>query len=455
MNPIISLSGANSLYVYNFNNKLYAFFGDQHSSIEGGCEEKLNIKCDTFDYRYEKSVLYDTNCWTIGSLLDEWFTYNNYNDIKTDFYFEISFVKGNLRQDTDLDTIVTNRRHDQIPNNEASQSMKGFDWIDLISVFFKECLIQDKQYCKYGPNVRFHYSDIRKYNTQLQLSIPKVQVSDLYIPYPYVDRINYNLRRLNRKFRIRIPHIIFDLYGLIKLYDILLNSNIILELCFSTTDIRQILDNIKIYDLPDTINEIFDHIKSNIIKNGVIRNNILLHRTAAEFNRLHLINPLIANKLLLYIKEKLEIDLSKAREKLNNIYQQYLLIDLKNQAFPTEQNPLPFLNQVSHQKAEIIGDIYELTHTLAETVIDFSIIAMDVYTLSRMFIQQDSKQIIVVAGYFHVYNYANFFKYLGANNIIEYPSTENNRCITSGLGAILNVNDFRNIYQRVNNPTIS
>lgn len=64
--------------------------------MEGSCEETRNIKCDIFYYRYENSIIYNTNCWTIGSLLDEWFTYNNHLNIATDFYLETSFVKGNI-----------------------------------------------------------------------------------------------------------------------------------------------------------------------------------------------------------------------------------------------------------------------------------------------------------------------------------------------------------------------
>ena len=89
------ISGPNSLYTFNWNGIFFAFFGDSHHSIKGNCEKKNNVKCDTFDYRFEKSIIYDSNCWTIGALLDEWFTYNNNLGIlKQDLEKVIYYHKG-------------------------------------------------------------------------------------------------------------------------------------------------------------------------------------------------------------------------------------------------------------------------------------------------------------------------------------------------------------------------
>ena len=46
---------------------------------------------------------------------------------------------------------------------------------------------------------------------------------------------------------------------------------------------------------------------------------------------------------------------------------------------------------------------------------------MDIYTLSRMFIQTNSQQVIVVAGLSHIKDYAEFMTYLGSRPLLEHP----------------------------------
>ena len=92
--PEVLISGVTSLFIYEYDGKKFFLFGDEHyTPVQGSCEKKFNIKCDTLDYGFEESVTYNSNYWTIVSLLDEWFTYNNLSDIVTDFYVEVPFTK--------------------------------------------------------------------------------------------------------------------------------------------------------------------------------------------------------------------------------------------------------------------------------------------------------------------------------------------------------------------------
>ncbi len=441
-NPVIYISGAISLYVYrySYNNKLYFFFGDQHASMSRNCEEQYGMRCDVFDYGYEKSVLYDTNCWTIGSLLDEWFTYNNYNGIKTDFYFEISFIKGNLRRGLMIGREIRERRQEENYRDKLPKLIEKSDWIESISQFFGKCFVQEKGYCKYGPNVRFHYADIRKY-TLLQDYRPIMEREDLYVGLSYTDMIISKLNILKKlkddSYRIWLDSVLDNLVGIVKLYKILLNSDMILNLYFSTIDIRTILYSILIPNIDPDIQEVFERVRDTMTRNAVIRDSVLLNRAAAaEFNRLLKLDPFIANNLFLYMKDKIQADVLRVLSKL---------VDVEHEIFLFEES----VKYATDNKPEILDGIGNLAYKCIDIVLDISIYSIDVYTLSRMFLQQDSEQIVTYSGGHHTENYAKFLKYLGAEAIIEHSSIRDNRCILSSLGALLNVNDFRNIYRKV------
>ncbi len=435
--PFVYVSGANSLYVYRYNNKLYFFFGDEHFSMENGCEQQYNIKCDVFDYGYENSVLYDTNCWTIGSLLDEWFTYNNYYGVKTDFYIETTFVKGTARIMSDVPATIIGRKQKEDYKFRPPE-LTG-DWMNSITHYFGSCLIKEKKYCKYGPNVRFHYTDIRAYEIKPNYGPMQREITNFYLPiYSGPNSLSLSILKqihnTNPNRSAYFEDVINNIQSIFILYNVLLDYTLITKLCFSTDNISDILNTIQLPKLSQSISKIYTETKLNIIKHSVMRNGILMTKTAAEFNRLSLSNQYIANKLVLYIHELLERELIEARKLNAELYEKFVIV----------------LNRTD----DILDDIININEDLRGVTVAISSIIMEVYTLSRMFIQQDSQQIITYAGYYHIIYQTGFFKYLGADVVIEHPVSSNSRCISSNLGHLLNINDFRNIYRQIRSPNI-
>ena len=49
MDSNIMILGPSSLRVFDFNERLFFLFGDQHHSLSANCGEKYNISCDAFD----------------------------------------------------------------------------------------------------------------------------------------------------------------------------------------------------------------------------------------------------------------------------------------------------------------------------------------------------------------------------------------------------------------------
>lgn len=115
--------------------------------MKNSCEDQLQVQCDIFDYLYENSVTYNSNCLTIGSLFDEWFTYNNYNNIKTDFYLETPFTKGNIRRNTSTKEQIKLRRSqpNYLPKSPSLVTIRSTGWIQSMEDFFHDCIIRQKK----------------------------------------------------------------------------------------------------------------------------------------------------------------------------------------------------------------------------------------------------------------------------------------------------------------------
>lgn len=412
------ISGPVSLNVLQIGDRLFFLFGDQHYSMDQGCEEQLSVECDTFDYGYEQSVVYDSNCWTIGALLDEWFTYNNANGITTDFYLEVPFIKGSKREGTMVSETVDDRRKEEDYRMHLPELItEGNGWLETVAAFFQDCLIEGKSQCEYGPNVKFHYVDIRARNSS--------GFSDLYFAGYYENMIYDQVHELQRRTVIDSNPALQDLHSLFMLYDVLLDINILLRLCFSFEDIRVILDDIHVPTLTPAINAIFTRIKEGMVQNAVFRNNMLIHRAAAECHRLRMVNPKIANALKDYITYQLINVQKETRDYFKTLYQEFVNIN---------------------QESNVIESIIELTYLLSSTITVWSPWIMDVYTLARMFLQP-SKEVVVFAGHIHTSNQVEFLKFIGGVSLIDHPYTPDNRCIDADLPKILNMSRFRDVYK--------
>src|SRR5690349_12482974 len=94
----ILISGPNSFYILELDGIKYYLVGDQHNSASiGACQRTSNVKCDSINYTFDGVNVTNDNCWSIGSLLIEWFEYNYSNSITTDFYLEVPFTKSKNR----------------------------------------------------------------------------------------------------------------------------------------------------------------------------------------------------------------------------------------------------------------------------------------------------------------------------------------------------------------------
>lgn len=421
------ISGPSSLYVLGFNGKLFVFFGEYHQGFKNNCQEKYNVKCDEFDYGFEKSVIYDGNCWTIGTLLDEWFTYNNHMGIKTDFYFETAFTKGDVATWKNIISNIEYRRSDpSYKSMPPDLTGIGESSIGILTGFFSECLKQTKQGCKYNPNVKLHYADLRYLNVGGEVS----SIS-LYSIYPYIDLIKLTNRNL-------IP----DIDSIFSFYNTLLDINLITDLYLSNIDIRTTLNNIQVPELTDNVQNAFNNLKSNIINNASQRNGILMTRVAAEFNRLLSLHPDIANKLYDFIIMRFNTNKIVLLEEFEELYSEYL--DEKNKG-----------------RRRSIREIISIAKYLDQVLGEWNHLTMDIYTISRMFIQE-SQQIIAYAGDTHTLNYVEFIKYLGGRSLVEHPSAFKNpddpstvnQCVPTKSSSIPNINDFRRIYKIVNYPEL-
>ena len=175
------ISGINSFYYYEYNDKKYFFFGDLHG-YHGTCDEVG----DYFNYTFTSTLTYNTNVTDIGALFHNWFTYNNKNNIKTDFYLEESFTKSNMDRRTKFKEAMIKRHHNNYNTLSTIFPYNNASYLDILQDLLQPCLIPNKQNCPYYPNIKVHYADIR--------AIDDIRVSPYHIKFllnaPRQDIIN-------------------------------------------------------------------------------------------------------------------------------------------------------------------------------------------------------------------------------------------------------------------------
>ena len=168
----MKISGINSFYYYEYNNKKYYFFGDLHG-YNDGCDEY----CDYYNYTFTEVVSYNNNCTDIAALLHNWFNYNNKNEIKTDFYLEDSFTKSNIDRRTKFKEAMIQRHHNPYNAFKTIFPYTNASYLELLQDLLQPCLVPDKTSCPYYPNVHVHYTDIR--------AIDDIRVSPFNLKFLY------------------------------------------------------------------------------------------------------------------------------------------------------------------------------------------------------------------------------------------------------------------------------
>jgi len=139
--PIKYITDITSLYIYEIGEKKYFFFGDQHKSkSEGGCQEKLNLKCDDYNENFTDGKYYGSSCTSIGILLHNWFTFNKDYFINTDFYLELGFTNDDERESV-RETINEINKLKHIKNYEMTINIEDISWMQLIDFRVYEYII--------------------------------------------------------------------------------------------------------------------------------------------------------------------------------------------------------------------------------------------------------------------------------------------------------------------------
>lgn len=79
-----------------------------------------------------------------------------------------------------------------------------------------------------------------------------------------------------------------------------------------------------------------------------------------------------------------------------------------------------------------------------DLLLDVQSLSMDVYTLSRVFVQHESEEVVLYAGAYHIRFYADFFQYIGFTLLDSVPYKKGQNCITlDSLPLYLNGNKYR------------
>ena len=417
---VTMISGIVSAYTYRYNNKDYFLFGDHHFSRAGECTDQYGVVCDGLDKELNLIEGYSGNpgnlsssCITIELLLHNWFLYNNSMGIPTDFYIENFFTKENSRYTTNL--------------------TENYSWLQLINILLKSCLVREKQACPYYPNIHIHYADIRAVKTDRHIisSDPFLSVEDL----SYELQVNYQMKHTADKLRSLKSGIlsIFNIliYDAENIYYAITRPDGFLEFINKwksqvSTDNTTFSQPVPGQDMsPKTTisfaERLYLQIADNMERLTVNRYGGVMHRVAAELQKLRTIDPEMAA-----LVNKFGIDLI-------NKYAQEAMID-----YDAKQNAWsPWIDKLidSRDYDRAFNDIIVMISEMKDVVVTMSTISMDVYTLSRIFTQNVSQQIIVFAGSMHIDHYDLFFrKYVNIRPIFESPVTDdNNRCINSNL----------------------
>jgi hypothetical protein len=396
------ISGVSNMFVYNYDNKTYYFFGDVHGTRKGSCHE-LGYKCDAFNYNFTDTTDAKTNCTTIGALLHNWFIYNNKNNIKTDFYLEEFYTDDNERQNTsEFQTIISGR---QTKNIRQGIPFINNSWMELLPNIMAPCFMRDKTNCPYYPNVHLHYIDIRIKNSSNNLVDTTPFSIDLIYNY-----VNDNQPTTINEFILLREDAMSYINFIVKNYKTLIRT------LLSPDGYDKYL-----YEMSKIDNLLSIYMNQQVTILITEYEGVTMTRAAKELYRLSEKNTKIYDYLIKYIYvmvEKVLYNILKYEKKIENNIKTYNTMKKRNLL---EKRGL---RRSYKELIEIITgyDLY---------FIDMQSVLMDTYTLSRMFLQE-SEEIIVYAGIDHIKVYTQFFNQLSEPNL-EIQAVKNNTCLINDI----------------------
>ncbi|HSW76879.1 MAG TPA: hypothetical protein VLG50_07525 [Candidatus Saccharimonadales bacterium] len=378
---ITQITDVSSFYLYIYNNKYYFFFGDQHGSRnEGGCTT-VTSSCDTLDDQYN-AMYYHQQCTSIALLLKNWFLYNKDHQIKTDFYVEAAFTKQNIRPSSTIGS-----------------------WLQVMPTLMPHCFIKDKTQCFYYPYIHAHYMDIRSMDDK------NVDPFDIHLLRVL---LNKNPPKDEKQFLVMKNTYLFIINTLVDNIKVIINALINPDADFIKiiNDLLLLKDKCKTKICRDQFNTF-----QNILDTAVTRDGKKMFRAAAELRKLQHMDSHLANLIYQYYHNILNIQISHIQKSVSNDL--LALVDIK-----FDWLPIPIA----------IDIIKSIINKLESQFLILSSIPMDVYMLSRMFLQNESQQIIVYAGTHHVKYYAEFFNMaLKCDSTIAMPYIIDKRCLESNL----------------------
>ena len=398
---IEAISGPISLHIHEYNGKKYYFFGDQHDSItKYNCFKQQDVVCDNLSEDLSNITITDNNCTDLPTLLNNWFTYNNNQGIKTDFYMEVGFVEKDLNF------------------NQVIQEST----IDVIYNFMNNCFKRDKLNCQFQPNVHLHYADIRR-----------VSDENPYIANPFTF---YDIRQYIDNYQyVDVDDSIVILNQIIAIIQIIIiNSDILMNAILETNNYEDIVNNLLKFKryLNDDFSNLYHDKISNMLKITAVRDGKRMHRAAAELWRLAKQDKQMATLIKDYVYQ----EHLKSFSENKRIYERLVKI-LKSQNLKRDYS----LNKLKGEINSIVNLFYGLFSGESSVI-------MDAYLLARMFLQTDSKEIIVYAGADHGRTYSDFFEFkLQSDKKLSIDNYLDDRCIISvDLPKYLEANKYRKYY---------
>lgn len=409
MNIIDTISGAVNLFIYEYNHKRYYFFGDFHVTRKNSCYDK-GIQCDAFNYNFTNTTNANTSCTTIGALLHNWFIYNNINHIKTDFYLEEYYTKEPEREeDQEYINIIKNR---STVNTRQGAPFKEKSWMQLLPYIMSPCFIPNKSLCPYAPNVHLHYIDVRT----IVIKNDIVNITPFSIESILIYMIEHQPTTIGEFIKIRKEMdtvIDFSIDNFKTLLHYLLSNQI--------DAYKQALLSTNSLYISEQINYI-DYFTFN----GVFK-------IAHELQRLQLSFPEMHDRLLAYIDKVIDnimLKVERYRESIKQSITKYNILKKRKVLH------IMGLRHLYEDYIKIING-YQLIFVNLEAIL------MDIYTLSRMFIQ-DGDEVIVYAGAYHTKIYQQFFDDF-ATPLLIIPYTKGTNCLTHpDIPKYIEANKFKN-----------
>ena len=457
-----TISGPISSYVVtnvktdklNTNNK-YVLFGDAHYGMENTCVELEGTVCNDVNLRTLKPINNDSYCSDVAYLLMEMFNEAELKGEMVDFYLEIPYLQS------------------EIPSSyffEARVSKLGYLY-KLFYVFY-DCFTKNQ--CRF-KNVRFHYADVRlKYTVgditnilnELQINPDFAGLSELQADEfikqntPYVTDLNTFSAYLTFQ---RIENVINQLIKMISTNsrnrnEYIENTDILMKNMFyprQTLSGRLDPKNIALFKLYLNSENFVEDAKSLFadelesiqgnqdlmeITNALTSPSLLVNRRGKVMNR-------VGAQL-----EALRMEDDELSTKMGNIITEFFTTRYTEESNKTRSEIIEIwdliitlYNNITKARIMSLGDMGKFKDELISKFNKYKILSsidvgvnalfMDVYLMARMFrtfpITLTNKGVehvpsttkIVYAGGAHIYNYRDFFEFLGSK-IIKYDPNE-------------------------------